>query len=346
MNICLFQNIFLIFAPSNKTLKDMSKTNTNLHSAKQGKNDEFYTQLSDVEKEGKYYKPLFKDKIVLCNCNDALHTAFATYFSLNFEILGLKELICTSYSSEGHGTIYRYFGDKNENGIPDISEWKQEEMEGNGGFDTPEGIALIEYADIICTNPPFSKFRDFVAILEKYQKQYLIIGNMNAITYKDIFPLIKDNKLWLGPSITSGDRQFNVPNDYPLNAATCGFDNYGKKYIRVKGVRWFTNMEHSHRHEILDLYKKFNEDEYPKFDNYDAININKTCEIPIDYAHIMAVPITFLDKYCPEQFEILDARDYTSIESLKNKTTYLIKDKDGAINGKPTYARILIRKKQ
>ncbi len=169
---------------------------------------------------------------------------------------------------------------------------------------------------------------------------------MNAVTYKEIFPLIKNNLLWYGPSISSGDREFQVPKDYPLNAATTRVDDQGRKFLRVKGVRWFTNLEHSRRHETLVLYKNYNPEEYPKYDNYDAIEVSKTADIPKDYDGVMGVPITFLDKYNPEQFEILDARDYTDKEVLKHKSTYLIKDKDGAINGKPTYARILIRKKQ
>ena len=316
----------------------MAKNNSNLRSAKKGKNDEFYTQLSDIEKELRFYKPHFNGKIVLCNCNDALHTGFATYFSLNFEILGLKELICTSYDENGHGTVYRYFGDKNGNGILDMSEWQKEEMKGNGGFNTPEGIALIEYADIICTNPPFSMFREFVALLEKCQKKYLIIGNMNAITYKEIFPLIKENKMWLGPSITSGDRKFNVPNEYELNAATCGIDDNGKKFIRVKGIRWFTNLDHTKRHNFIDLYKKYTPEDYPKYDNYEAINVDKTVDIPIEYEGVMGVPITFLDKYCPEQFDMLGiANNVRYIGDVPCLTK---------IHGKKVYNRILIRKKK
>lgn len=322
----------------------MSRTNTNLHSAKQGKNDEFYTQLSDIEKELRFYKPHFKDKIVLCNCNDALHTGFATYFSLNFEILKLKELICTSYSLDGHGTIYRYFGDKNNNGIPDMSEWQQEEMKGNGGFDTPEGLALIEYADIISTNPPFSMFRDFVALLEKYHKKYLLIGNGNSITYKDFFPLIKDNKVWLGCTLFVGKMPyFMVNSDADVSKGNHYYDANGRLFKQVNSIAWFTNLDHTKRHEPLDLYKYYTPEEYPKYDNFDAINIDKTCEIPIDYNGVMGVPITFLSKHCPEQFEIIGIMTGGSGDSFFNgndgRAKFYVKDKG-------VYARILIRKKQ
>lgn len=325
----------------------MANRNKELHDAKSGKNDEFYTQLTDVEKELRYYRPHFKGKIVLCNCNDAMHTAFATYFSMMFEILELKELICTSFAMEEgeHGVIYRYYGDKNGNGVPDIEEWEQTPMEGNGGFNTEEGIELIKYADIIVTNPPFSLFREFLATLMKYDKKFLIIGNVNAITYKEIFPLIKNNQLWLGVSITSGDRAFNVPEDYPLEAATCGVDEKGERFIRVKGVRWFTNLDNAKRHEEMDLYKKYNQEENPKYDNYDAIEVSKTADIPIDYNGVMGVPITFLDKYCVDQFEILgitENADYLIPLHIEGCEKY---DRP-YLNGNRMYSRLLIKRKK
>ena len=307
-------------------------SNKNLHGAKREKNDEFYTQLSDIEKELFHYKDHFKDKVVLCNCNDALHSNFAKYFSLNFEFLGLKKLICTSYGDgDENGKVCIYTGDKNGNRIPEIEEWYCYELDGKGDFRSDACIELLKESDIVVTNPPFSLFREFVATLEKYNKKYLIIGNMNAITYKEVFPLIKNNKMWLGVSITSGDRKFNVPDDYKLEAAGCGIDDDGKKFIRVKGVRWFTNLEHDKRHEKIDLYKHYSPEEYPKYDNYDAIEVSKTCKIPMDYDGVMGVPITFLDKYCPEQFEIIKFRKGND-------------DKDLSINGKCPYFRILIKK--
>ena len=313
----------------------MSKNN-NLHSAKKAKNDEFYTRIDDVEKELKYYKDFFKGKKVLCNCNDGKingeWSAFAQYFSMNFEHLGLEKLTCVSYNENAHGVKYVYCGDKNGNHIADDTEWELSELKGHGDFSDEEGCQLMQECDVVVTNPPFSLFRDFVAQLMEYNKKFLIIGNMNAITYKEIFPLIKDNKLWLGASIKSGDRKFYVPDNYPLNASGCGIDEKGKRFIRVKGVRWFTNIEDAKRNLSLDLYKKYNPKDYPRYDNYNAINVNKTSDIPMDYDGVMGVPITFLDKYCPTQFEIVKFRKGDD-------------DKDLYISGhKSIYFRILIRK--
>lgn len=310
----------------------MAKTNSNLHTAKAGKNDEFYTQLPDVEKECKYYRPHFKDKIVLCNCNDGEHSAFAMYFILNFEILGLKELICTSYNPDGHGIVYRYKGERDGLIIPAIKDCPHEEMEGDGGFNTPEGIALIQEADIIVTNPPFSLFREFVALLEQYEKKYLLIANGNAITYKEIFPLFKENKAWLGITRQgTGSMWFRIPDNSEEKSGQKVIDSH--RYQTIGNSIWFTNLDHSKRHELIDLYKKYTSEEYPKYDNYDAINVDKVCDIPLDYNGFMGVPITFLGKYCPEQFEIVKFRKGDD-------------DKDLSVNGKCPYFRILIRKKQ
>ncbi len=205
-------------------------------------------------------------------------------------------------------------------------------LRGNGDFRSDECIKLLKEADIVVTNPPFSLFREYVAQLVEYNKKFLIIGNVNSITYKECFKLIKDNKMWLGASIHSGDREFRVPDDYPLEAAGCRVDSDGHKYIRVKGVRWFTNLDYEERHENLDFYKRYTPEEYPKYDNYDAINIDKTSEIPKDYDGMMGVPITFLDKYNPEQFEIIKFRKGDD-------------DKDLIVNGKFPYFRIIIKKK-
>lgn len=319
--------------------------NTNLTDAKKAKNDEFYTRIEDIEKELKYYKDFFRGKVVFCNCGDAIHHNFGKYFSMNFEHLGLKKLICTSFEMDGsHGKVAIYEGDKNGNYIPDSDEWTTYVLEGNGDFRSAECVELLKQSDVVVSNPPFSLFREYVAQLMEYGKKFLIIGNMNAITYKEIFPLIKDNKIWLGVSIKSGDRKFYVPDNYPLNASGCGIDENGKRFIRVKGVRWFTNIEDANCNLPLDLYKKYNPKDYPKYDNYNAINVNKTSDIPMDYDGVMGVPITFLDKYCPTQFEIVDAREIGLTDKQKNKSTMLVKDADSAINGKPTYARILIRK--
>ena len=321
--------------------------NTNLTDAKKAKNDEFYTQIEDIEKELNNYKDFFKGKKVLCNCNDGkingAWSAFAQYFSMNFEHLGLEKLTCISYNEDGHGMKYVYCGDRNGNCIVDDFEWEVTELNGHGDFSDEEGCQLMRECDVVVTNPPFSLFRDFVAQLMEYNKKFLIIGNMNAITYKEIFPLIKDNKLWLGASIKSGDRKFYVPDNYPLNASGCGIDENGKRFIRVKGVRWFTNIEDAKRNLPLDLYKKYNPKDYPKYDNYDAINVDKTSDIPMDYDGVMGVPISFLDKYCPTQFEIVgltsSSRECTYGQVIGNATTRAM------IGGKKIYARILIRRK-
>jgi len=300
--------------------------NNNLHSAKRAKNDEFYTQLEDVEKECCHYVQHFIGKKILCNCNDQKYTAFKDYFKINYKTLQLSELICTSFEKDGHGELYRYDGE-NEH----ISQ-----MTGNGGFNTPEGIELIKEADIIVTNPPFSLFREFVATLEEYDKKYLILGNMNAITYKEIFPLIKENKLWLGAKSLGSDMFFDVLNEYKEELMTTKTQGGGWKIIdgdvkgRVATACWFTNLGHNKRHEPLDLYKHYTPEEYPKYDNYDAINVDKVCDIPMDYNGVMGVPISFLDKYCPEQFEIIKFRKGDD-------------DKDLSINGKCPYNRILIK---
>ena len=319
--------------------------NANLTKAKKAKCDEFYTQLTDIEKEMRHYKDFFKGKVVYCNCDDARESNFFKYFSLNFEHLGLKKLISTGFKADGKGVVLIYEGDKNGNRKVDNEEIIVNELEGDGDFRSAECIEYLKECDVVVTNPPFSLFREYVAQLMEYGKKFLIIGEQNALTYKEIFPYIKANQLWWGASIHSGDRKFYVPDNYSLNAATCGIDENGKRFIRVKGIRWWTNIENTTHSTPMDLYRKYSPEYYPKYDNYDAIEVSKTCDIPMDYDGVMGVPITFFDKYCPSQFEILDARNYTSIDKLKSKTTFLVKDKDSAINGKPTYARILIRRK-
>lgn len=286
-----------------------NSSNSNLHKANQAKKDEFYTQMSDIEKEMKHYKEQFRGKVVFCNCDDPKESNFVKYFSMNFEHLGLKKLIATHFKEANLFTneqSYKleYSGDKDGNRMPDPSEFMTM-MISDGDFRSKECVDLLKQSDIVITNPPFSLFRQYVAQLVEHKKKFLIIGNVNSITYKECFKLIKDNKMWLGASIHSGDREFRVPNDYPLNAASSRIDSDGYKYIRVKGVRWFTNLDYEERHENLVLYKKYVPDDYPKYENYDAINVNKTSDIPMNYDGHMGVPITFLDKYNPEQFEII-----------------------------------------
>ena len=313
--------------------------NNNLHTAKATKNDEFYTQLEDIENELKYYKDYFKGKVVYCNCDGFLNeekSNFFVYFSLNYEFLGLKGLICTKYYPNGKGRKYEYYGDLNGNNYPDEEEIFTSDLEGDGDFRSEECIEILKKCDIVCTNPPFSLFRQYVAQLFEYHKDFLIIGNVNAISYKEVFPLIKENKMWLGVSSFNKGMYFGVPDNYPLNAAGCGIDENGKKYIRLKCVRWFTNLDHKKPHEELLLYKKYNEEEYPKYDNYDAIEVGKTKDIPMDYNGIMGVPITFLDKYCPEQFEIVGQMMTTKVTDFNFGYPY--------INGKKKFARLLIKR--
>lgn len=275
--------------------------NQGLGKARAGKNDEFYTQLSDIESELRHYKAHFKDKVVLCNCDDPRVSNFTRYFILNFRALGLKKLITTCYKNQdtnlfstgdSEKAVYmEYTGTTAANAIPTPEEIGIKELSGDGSFNSPECIELLKEADIVVTNPPFSLFKEYVALLIKHSKKFIIIGNVNALTYREIFPLIANNQMWLGASIHSGDRKFNVPDDYPLEAAGCGIDTDGKRYIRVKGVRWFTNLDYKERHEDLILFRSYNPEDYPTFDNYDAINVDRTTDIPFDYDGVMGVPI-------------------------------------------------------
>ncbi len=272
--------------------------NKNLHAANKAKNDEFYTQLTDIEKELKNYKEHFKDKIVFCNCDDPEYSNFWKYFSLNFDHLQLKKLIATHYETDK--ASYKLEMYRDEAGVhTEIKTLKQ-----NGDFRSPECIELLRGSDIVVTNPPFSLFREYVAQLMEYDKKFLIIGNMNAITYKEIFPLLKDNRIWLG--INNGSHEFEVPDSYAKG--TIRIDADGQKYAKLGNIAWYTNLDNRKRHEDIILYRQYNEDAYPKYDNYDAINVNKTSDIPRDYDGVMGVPISFLDRYNPEQFEIISFR--------------------------------------
>lgn len=289
--------------------------NSLLGAAKVGRKDEFYTQLSDIEKELRHYRKHFKGKVVYLNCDDPRVSNFFHYFSHNFERLGLKKLIATCYKNQDvdlfsqnaveQAVWLEYNGDKDGNRVPNIDEIGIHPLEGNGDFRSAESIELLKQADIVVTNPPFSLFKEYVAQLIEHQKQFLIIGNMNAVTYKEIFPLFQKNLIWYGPSIRSGDREFGVPDDYPLTAAGTRIDAHGNKFVRVKGVRWFTNLDYPERHEDLILYKKYNPTDYPKYVNFDAIDVASYKDIPCDYEGVMGVPITLLDYFNPEQFELI-----------------------------------------
>ena len=330
--------------------------NKNLHSAKTSKKDEFYTQLSDIEKELRYYKEHFKRKVVFCNCDDPRVSNFFHFFSYNFEQLGLKKLITTCYKSQqadlfsqnnSEKAIYlEYTGDKNKDNVPNPEEIGIKHLQSEGDFRSKECIELLKQSDVVVTNPPFSLFREYVAQLIEHNKKFIIIGNLNALTYKEIFKLVKENKIWLGQSIHSGDREFGVPDDYPLTAASYRIGSDGRKYIRVKGVRWFTNLDYKERHEDLILYKTYrgHESEYPKYDNYNAINVDKTKDIPMDYKRVIGVPITFIDKYNPDQFEILGMSASAGYDKEIVGIPFIgEKDARPLISGKNTYARIFIK---
>lgn len=327
-------------------LQNMEKQslNKNLRDAKSAKKDEFYTQLSDIEKELKHYKEHFKDKIVLCNCDDPRVSNFFHYFSYNFEHLGLKKLIATCYKNQdadlfsenkSEKAIYlEYTGDKNENNIPDNEEIGIQHLKGDGDFRSRECIELLKQADIVVTNPPFSLFREYVAQLIEYDKNFLILGHQNAITYKEIFKLIKENKIWLGVD-NGGTKWFGVQDHYDIATESRKKIENGKKYFSMGSVVWYTNLDITKRHEDLILYKKYTPEDYPTYDNYNAINIDKVADIPIDYTGAMGVPITFLDKHNSEQFEIL-GNEY-DLNIVKGR---------GYINGKRMYSRIFIKNKK
>lgn len=370
--------------------------NSNLNSAKTARKDEFYTQLTDIEKEMRYYRKHFQGKTVLCNCDDPFESNFFKYFALNFNRLGLKKLIATCYYSspiagqqlqygcDANGQTTFYFEDKGveenkskrpykavvtqvydkkgDGGVDmlDVAELFRSgenelvELEGDGDFRSPECLALLDEADIIVTNPPFSLFREYVSMLVEHQKHFIIIGNQNAISYEETFSLMKNNKMWIGASIHSGDRAFFVPDDYPLDAAGCGIDEItGRKYIRVKGIRWFTNLDIKQRHEEMILVRHYTPEQYPKYVNYDAIEVAKTSDIPCDYDGEMGVPITFMDKYNPEQFEIIGiSRELvrTLSEDVRKNGAYPQIGRFyldvGAEKYKKVYERLVIRNKR
>ena len=289
----------------------MLDLNRNLIDAKINKKDEFYTQLLDIEAELQHYKAHFKDKVIYCNCDDWEKSNFTKYFKDNFKQLGLKKLISSCYIQDSQGKLFEYDG----------KDMRTRLLNSDGDFRSKECTQLLNQADIVVTNPPFSQFREYIAQLIEYKKKFLIIGNVNAITYKDIFPLIKENKLFIGQSMSSGDREFGVPKDYPLISSGNRVDSEGNKFIRVKGVRWFTNLSYTKRSEnlILDKTYKGNESYYPKYENYNAINVDKTKEIPNDYKGLMGVPITFMDKHNPEQFEIVGLGQGNLYKELADK---------------------------
>ncbi len=323
--------------------------NKNLNKAKSSKKDEFYTQLTDIEKEMKHYKKHFKNKVVYCNCDDPRVSNFFHYFSYNFEKLGLKKLIATCYKNQNldlfsknksEQAIYlEYEGDKNGNNIPDKEEIIVKPLSGDGDFRSAESVELLKQSDIVVTNPPFSLFREFISQLINFNKKFIVLGNQNAIIYTEIFPFIRDNKLWLGVD-NGGTKWFQVPQDYEIKTKTRIKTNNGKKFFSMGSIMWYTNLDTKKRHEELILYKKYNPEEYPKYDNYDAIEVAKYSEIPMDYDGVMGVPITFLDKYNPKQFEIIGSN--RGIGQDPNG----VYGRGSFINGKETFKRLFIRNKK
>jgi len=352
-------------------------SNDALVAAKKGKNDEFYTQYLDIEKEMNAYlefnPDVFRNKVILLPCDDPEWSNFTRYFAQNFQTFGIKKLISTSYAPDSkpasipyqptlfeiendgfdlnkthtNGKIFSLERDINGDAVINVDDIEWKYLEGDGDFRSDEIRALRDEADIIVTNPPFSLFREFLAWIVEAGKLFVIIGNLTAVTNKEVFPLIQTNKIWLGQSITSGDREFRVPDSYPLEAAGWRIDDSGQKYIRVKGVRWYTNIEHGRRHQPLSLMtekdnikfskdKKVNSFGYQKYDNYDAIEVPSTAAIPSDFRGVMGVPITFLDKYSPEQFEILGSTQrgcHEQVPDLKKYDNYIEMRQDGTPTG-------------
>lgn len=325
----------------------------NLVRAKKNKNDEFFTQLTDIDKELKHYKHHFKDKVVFCNCDDPRISNFFHYFSYNFEKLGLKKLVTTCYKNQNlelfsdnnseQAISLEYTGDKNGNNVPDLREIGIKILKGDGDFRSEESIELLKQADIVVTNPPFSLFREYVTQLIEYERKFLIIGDQNAITYKEIFKLIKENKIWTGVD-NGGTKWFQVPDHYDIKTESRKKIENGKQYFSKGSIFWFTNLDIYKRHEDIILYKKYIEEEYPKYDNYNAINVDKVADIPMDYKGVMGVPITFIDKYNPDQFELLGIMN-TGEENIGIRYEGTPHGRP-MINGVEKYLRILIKNKK
>ena len=307
------------------------RTNDALQTAARAKHDEFYTQISDIERELHQYRSYFSGKKVLCPCDELYTSSFVKHFAENFDAYNLAKLTVTCYSSVTPSCS-----------VKTPEDFAVRRLHGNGDFRSPECIDLLKDSDIIVTNPPFSLFREFITLLMQYGKQFIIMCSINALTCRDIFPLFMQNRIWLGHSIHGGDVKFTVPDDYPLSALVCGLDEDGRKFIRVKGIRWLTNLDHGCRNRDIILSRSYDPELYPRYDNYHAIEVSRTKDIPRDYYGVMGVPITFLDKHNPEQFEILGITDKNSPFRKKNAP----KTDRAYLNGKRLYARILIRRRR
>jgi len=321
----------------------MASKNTPLNRAKNAKYDEFYTQLTDIENELRHYKRHFKNKTVLCNCDDPRISNFFHYFSYNFEHLKLKKLIATCYKNQqmdlfsknesNHAIRLEYEGDKNKSRVPDRSEIEMHCLKSDGDFRSNECIGILKKADIVVTNPPFSLLREYVLQLIEYKKRFLIIGNQNAAIYKEIFPLVKDSKVWFGYYV--GAMSFRVPSYSKPKPTGYWQDKKGQKWRSFGNICWFTNLDTEKRHEKIILHKTYSPQKYPSYDNYNAINVDKVADIPTDYDGVMGVPLTFLTRHNPDQFEIIGLDRY-----VEDNPHYGTRFK---INGKQTYARIMIK---
>lgn len=309
--------------------------NTILHKAKESKSDEFYTQYCDIERELIHYASQFRGKIVYCNCDNPFKSNFFKYFVNNFHSLGLKKLIASCFNklSDPIFSVRGFYLEYKGEGINELNELlPARSLQGDGDFRSEECKKLLAECDVVVTNPPFSLFREFISQIMRYNKKFLIIGNINAITYKEIFELIQNNKIWLGHNLGRGISGFIVPEHYELYGSEARIDENGQRIVSSNNCLWLTNLESPLRNELIPLSKEYkgNETSYPVFDNYDAINVNKTKDIPADFAGVMGVPITFLHKYNPRQFQIIQFRKGND-------------GKDLSINGKCPYFRILIR---
>ena len=320
-----------------------NSTNKSLRKASVNKEDEFYTQLTDIEKELKYYEKHFEDKIIYCNCDDPEESNFFKYFQMNFYRLKLKKLICTHYENNKKSYKLEILRQEDKAGqIGFIPKEVKTGLKENGDFRSEECIQLLNESDIVVTNPPFSLFREYINQLMQFKKNFLIIGNQNAITYTEIFHLFKDNKIWLG--YKNGEMAFKVPDYYPPKQTRFWIDEDGQKWRSLGNICWFTNLDISKRHEDMILYRKYNKIDFPKFDYYDAINVDKVVDIPCDYSGKIGVPITFMSQYNPDQFEIIDGLNrYSILHGATNETKgkYL-----SMVNGKTKYIRIVIKNKK
>lgn len=306
--------------------------NKNLITAKIDKKDEFYTQYEDIDKELQHYVDHFKDKVVYCNCDDYERSCFVQYFYDNFQRLKLKQLIATGYNPDGAGVFYKYDGKQTFIGT----------VEGDGDYRSEGCLFYLKEADIVVTNPPFSRFRDFVDLLIEYDKKFLIIGNHNAVTCKNIFPLLRDRVIWLGTRSNSA-MEFLLPDEYPQYTR---IDEYGNKYACVSSISWFTNLEHGKKNPPMVLTETYEEGKYRKYDNYDAIEVPRINLIPKDYQGVMGVPITILSKLCPEQFEVIGVTDtFDRCEAMERIRTSVTQRDRCFIDGRRLYARVMIKKR-